>query len=453
MTDDRMVTTRLTLIITTHERKKFCSRLLRYYAGLPLRILVADSSRMAVNYGDALGPLGTYLHTPKLDYATKMTRCLEQVTTPYVAICADDDFITVAGLKAAMRRLDVAPETSAVQGRCLSFIRNLDRISCIQSYAYARDWTIDAPTPHERQLQVMKCYMHAYYAVHRTPVLQRAMAEVQSGFEHPELREFHITLSAAAAGEIHTLPSLFSVRQALPLSSGAQAGTSYANLLQMRQNGADPVLFKRFLDCWTRNLVNDTGLSQPAARAAALSAVDHYIEGLPTLRHLLSEPGQYHVDMDDLLAGQYPEISWTAEDLDLLRPICQLIREHRDCDDAMPILEDSATLAEAKRIFLYGSGEAGLWLLDHLRSRNIVVSGFLDSWQEGMVAGLPRLRYDEYYRAQRRPGDLIVVASMHYAPILASLQGVVTAINAYPLYLARHYAKSMDEGMSMPSPL
>ncbi|WP_162488544.1 glycosyltransferase family 2 protein [Azospirillum lipoferum] len=452
MIDDQTITTRLTLIITTHEREKFCSRLLRYYAGLPLRILVADSSRMAVNYGNALSPLGSYLHTPEIDYATKMTRCLEQVKTPYVVICADDDFITMAGLEAAVRRLDAIPETAAVQGRCLSFIRDLDRISCIQSYAYARDWTIDAPTPHERQAQVMKLYMHAYYAVHRTPVLKRAMAEVQSGFEHPELREFHITLSAAAAGEIHTLPLLFSVRQALPLSSGAQAGTSYANLLQMRRDGAEPVVFNRFLDCWIRNLVGDAGLSQDAARAAALSAVDRYVEGLPVLRHLLSEPEHHHVDMDELLAGQHPEISWTAADLDLLRPIAQLIREHRDCDDAMPILEDPATLAGAERIFLYGSGEAGLWLLDYLSRRNIIVSGFLDSWQEGMIAGLPRLRYD-HYRAQRRPGDLVVVASMHYGPILASLQGVVTAVNAYPLYLARHYFKSMDEGTSMPSSL
>jgi len=437
MMDNQTVMTRLTLIITTHEREKFCSRLLRYYAGLPLRILVADSSRVTANYSDALGPQGSYLHTPGMDYATKMTRCLEQVKTPYVVICADDDFITVAGLEAAVRQLDAAPETAAVQGRCLSFIRDLDRISCIQSYAYARDWTIDAPTSHERQAQVMKRYMHAYYAVHRTPVLQRAMAEVQAGFEHPELREFHITLSAAAAGEIHTLPLLFSVRQALPLSSGAQAGTAYANLLQMRRDGMEPALFGKFLDCWASNLVRDEGLSQAAAHAAALSTIDSYLEGLPTLHYLLSEPEHHHVDMDGLLAGQHPETSWTTADLDLLRPISQLIREHRDCDDAMPILEDTATLVGAKRIFLYGSGEAGLWLLDHLHRRNIVVSGFLDSWQEGEVAGLPRLRYDQYH-AQRRPGDLVVVASMYYAPILASLQGIVTAVNAYPLYLARH---------------
>lgn len=425
------------MVIPTHERERFCRRLLSYYRNTAIRVLVADSSREPVDYGDLLGLFGTYLHTPGLSYAHKMTRCLERVDTPYTVICADDDFTTMGSLDEAIRLLEANPGTSAVQGRFMCFTRDMDRISCIHAYAFARDWIVDAPTALERQTQAMSHYMHAYYAVHRTGVLLRAMREVAQRFEHPELLEFHVTLSAAATGKIRTLPQLFSVRQALPLSSGSQTGTGYASISQMRLDGAEPRRFDAFLECWAGNLTQASGLSPATARAGALAAIDRYIEGLPTLQHFLEEPGQHHLDMDVLLEGRHPDAPWTVADLEMLRPIHRLIRDHRDCDDALPALENPAQLEQARRIFLYGSGEAGRWLhrlLSRWNVRNVTVSGFLDSWEDGTVDGLPRLRLDRYLE-QRRPDDLVVVASMHYGPILARLRGVVAAVNGYPLYL------------------
>ena len=83
----------LTVVLITHNRPAFLRRAVKYYSSLPCRIMVLDSTpdRPEGDFSSV-----DYHHVPQFAYwgmQAKLAYGVEQLTTPYMVLAADDDFI------------------------------------------------------------------------------------------------------------------------------------------------------------------------------------------------------------------------------------------------------------------------------------------------------------------------------------------------------------------------
>lgn len=84
-------------------------------------------------------------------------------------------------------------------------------------------------------------------------------------------------------------------------------------------------------------------------------------------------------------------------------------------------------------ILIYGSGDAGRVLRSLLICHGWEVSGFLDSFDNGEVDGIRKIKIDEYCHG---PCNQVVVCSsyMKEIKIFCTSRGINNAVDAYIIY-------------------
>src|SRR3989304_8112867 len=96
---------KVTIVIPTYNRYDKLSRLLHYFesSGFPINIIVLDSSIDKKKKPEGLQKLLKQQNIEYVDFPSelflykKISNGLQKIATPYVVLCADDDFITPAG--------------------------------------------------------------------------------------------------------------------------------------------------------------------------------------------------------------------------------------------------------------------------------------------------------------------------------------------------------------------
>ncbi len=76
-----------TVVLLTHNRPAYLRRALQFYSTLPCKILVLDSSAVALDGAAAVGDTIDYRHLPQFGYwgiQSKLIFGVEEVTTPYM---------------------------------------------------------------------------------------------------------------------------------------------------------------------------------------------------------------------------------------------------------------------------------------------------------------------------------------------------------------------------------
>jgi glycosyltransferase domain-containing protein len=91
------------IIIPTHNRQHYFSRLFNYYAGWQCNFVIVDSSRN--KFTDELPSNFTYLHFIGQSFYEKIINSLELIDPLYVALCADDDVLSERGLRDCVSEL------------------------------------------------------------------------------------------------------------------------------------------------------------------------------------------------------------------------------------------------------------------------------------------------------------------------------------------------------------
>lgn len=101
----------------------------------------------------------------------------------------------------------------------------------------------------------------------------------------------------------------------------------------------------------------------------------------------------------------------------------------------LPMAYRLERLRQARRLFVYGCGEAGRAVRERLNQAGLTVAGFLDSRRGGVAHGLPVMTAGEYAETAR-DGDIVLVASEYLADIEAHILslGIKNAMNGYWLY-------------------
>ena len=192
-----------TVVVITHNRRAFLRRALQYYSRYSAKVLVLDSSvqgdeRIATDF-----PSVDYRHLPQFTYTgfqQKLAYGVSQVTTPYMVLASDDDFLLHDALTESVNFLEANPDYGMCHGYCLMYLTHSNYVQY-----YRRDKKVkedyNAERAQDRVLDYMGQYIPPFYAVHRTSLLQDWYAAMPQGtiFEWQEIGHVYYMLARAKA--------------------------------------------------------------------------------------------------------------------------------------------------------------------------------------------------------------------------------------------------------------
>ena len=200
-------TSTITIIIPTYNRTKFLLRSIKYWQYSDFNVIVADGSREPTKC--SLPARWIYLHDSQASILERWRNAIKLVKTPYVAICADDDFHGFIAVKKCVQFLEKNIEYTSAQGRYLFCkAQNINRISV--GYEKCWKYEVSEVSADKRMLQSVTPYMHHIYAVHRTGNLLEAISGYR--IELSNAFEVHLTIVGAIQGKHKTLPFFYSLR-------------------------------------------------------------------------------------------------------------------------------------------------------------------------------------------------------------------------------------------------
>jgi glycosyltransferase domain-containing protein len=204
----------LSLVMLTYKRPAYVARNLRFWSGRGPRIIVIDGSPDAIDPSALQGLSGdvSYHHAP-VSYRARLDLVESKLTTPYVALLADDDFYLPSGLAASIEFMEVHPDYAACIGRPLGFGYNSTAgvfgVAGVYSDMY-KDYRVVAETPGLRMLEHMGRYMPStIYAVLRSANWRAALGGyIRKEFPVFAIGELQIELAIAYLGKSAVLPVL-----------------------------------------------------------------------------------------------------------------------------------------------------------------------------------------------------------------------------------------------------
>lgn len=289
---------RLTLVVITHNRNAFLRRTLQYYKGYGAKVLVLDSSTEGDASIAADYPAVDYRHLPQFTYKglqDKLTYGVQQVTTPYMAFAADDDFLLYDGLTQSVDFLQANPDYGLCHGYGMMYVAQAREVNY-----YRRDRKVledyASESAAERVLAFMDNFLPPFYAVTRTDLLQQWYRQLppEVSFEWQEIGHAFYLLACAKA---RILPIPFAVREANYGASEHNTNVLTVLTLKDAKSVAQRELFAQFL------ALLPTGLSDHTPQQARQIALDSFaamaecllsgrsLKGTMIVRSSWSEPG------------------------------------------------------------------------------------------------------------------------------------------------------------------
>jgi glycosyltransferase domain-containing protein len=288
----------LTVVLISHNRPAFLRRALTYYSAFGCRVLVLDSSTVALESSEVRHPSVDYQHLPQYAYwgfQAKMAFGMNMVRTPYSVLAADDDFIIQGALGEAVAFLEDKPDYSMCHGYCMMYVSQANSVGYLRRDKKVRE-DYDDEHAEDRIVSYMGQYLPPFYAVTRTGVLQdffRLMPD--QGFEWMEIGHVWYLL---ARGKARILPIPYVVRE-IALGASEHNTEVYHKLsYQDPKTVAERDAYAQFLAGLS------TGLSEqdPERRKEqALQAFEAMAQGLRDRVSLTVEP-IFHSEWTDPLS-------------------------------------------------------------------------------------------------------------------------------------------------------
>jgi glycosyltransferase domain-containing protein len=207
----------VTIVIPTYNRPEYLKRSLHYWGLTDLKVSVADGS--AKKFDGTIPRNVSYHHDCRENASQRWFTALQKVSTPYVAICADDDFLSVSGIHTCVDFLNDHPDYASAQGHAIEFKvhgrKNVKtRIFNVKMIGHH----IDGNTAAERLYQLFDEYIYQIYSLYRTPILQLAF-EICKDQKNGTYTELGAAIIPSIFGKHRVLPVFFSARESAPGSA------------------------------------------------------------------------------------------------------------------------------------------------------------------------------------------------------------------------------------------
>jgi glycosyltransferase domain-containing protein len=218
-----------TIVIPTYNRPEYLRRILRYYerTGIPSLVIVADSSPDEIK--DLNRDICEACHNLEVQYRSsynsnlnfycKIIDAVQQVSTPFVVLCADDDYIIPRGILASIEFLSAHPEYNVAQGRLMRFYF-FDGVREINYFDVPnRNINIDDASVEKRLLHFKENFYPTWYAVQKSAFLQQMFIFAKDsglileyGSDPVNLSEKYLTWMTAIYSRIGRISCLYSFR-------------------------------------------------------------------------------------------------------------------------------------------------------------------------------------------------------------------------------------------------
>jgi len=207
----------LTVVIPTYNRPGYLKRSLDYWGSTDIDIIVADGSD---NEYEGCIPINvTYFYNKELTVGQRWLNALQKVKTPYVAICADDDFLSINGIKSCLDYLKNFSDYASVQGISVTFqIDDKKNIYVEISNYKMLGHHIDGDVAQQRLNQLFDEYIYQIYSIYRLQVLRPAF-EACKDLSNPNYLELAAAIVPTIFGKHKVLPVFYSARQNISGSS------------------------------------------------------------------------------------------------------------------------------------------------------------------------------------------------------------------------------------------
>lgn len=259
----------VTVIIPAHNRPERLRRLLDYYAGTGIRIIVPDSSNDRYT-GPTDEATTIYIHRPKLHFLLKINEILPMIETPYVLYCADDDFAVPEAIAQITDFLDHNPDYSIAQGHYLTFVPTEKKITFRPRYIRRFDSRITSETsPARLKEKTEGIYAPLLYGVARTDAFRTIYSYCFDNngklrFKNLFLAEEFFNNAMLIMGKYATLPCFFSARELIPGS----ATSTTVPIPVMKSTPEYRPEYEGYLTALTLLLADRSDLTESEARAA-----------------------------------------------------------------------------------------------------------------------------------------------------------------------------------------
>jgi len=274
----------LTVVLITHNRPAFLRRAVKYYSSLPCKIMVLDSTPERPE-GDFSAV--DYHHVPQFAYwgmQAKLAYGVEQLTTPYMVLAADDDFILHDSLAESVGFLQANPDYGMCHGYCMMYLTLAGGVSY-----YRRDKKVQEDYASERAqdrvVDYMSQYIPPFYAVTRTDLMKTWHSALPPGtsFQWQEIGHVYFLLASAKA---RILPIPYVVRE-INYGNSEHSTEVYHSLTYVDPKSvAEREAFAEFLAGLPTGIKD---LNPEQGKAFALQSFEAMVDSLASGRALTAE--------------------------------------------------------------------------------------------------------------------------------------------------------------------
>lgn len=255
----------VTVIIPAHNRPHRLQRLLDYYSGTGIKILIPDSSDKEFK-GKIDSPDVTYIHRPRMHFFNKIREVLPLIQTDYVFYCADDDFTVPEAIRQIVEFMDVNKDYSIVQGHYLTFTPEDDSITFTPRYIRNFDNRISDTATMDRLKHEKGIYASVLYGITRTEIFRRIYSycfdrDGELRFSNLFLAEEFFNHAMLIYGKYATLPCFYSARERI--KGSATETTVPVSVIKNSPEYSDE--YNGFIRALTLMLADKEGMSHDEA--------------------------------------------------------------------------------------------------------------------------------------------------------------------------------------------
>jgi len=269
---------RFTVIIPEHNRPEHLERLLAYYLSFGIKIIVADSSDKFFSHISNYENKIEYKHTPKKALAEKIREITNLISTPYVFMCANDDFIIPDTVNRVIDFLEENPAYNSGQGIYIDFCYKNGTIMNSLRYRHMIGENISECNPSKRIMHLMSNYFQYYYCVYRTETFNRIYESVihkdRTVIHNLNLLELYISLYPVIEGKHIVLPLLYSARENISNSIGNTAD-DIAEVISKKKYQTE---YNDFITLLSSHLLETEHLTFHEAKDVIEKAVVYYMD-------------------------------------------------------------------------------------------------------------------------------------------------------------------------------
>ncbi|MFT3848106.1 MAG: TIGR00180 family glycosyltransferase [Propionivibrio sp.] len=210
----------ITIVIPTHNRPNYLWRCVNYLSERAVEwpVMVVNSSDEECFRANELNinsvANGNFMHLDcrGMSIQEKYEYALDSITTRYLVLCGDDDFLVLPRVKECLGLLESDPDCSHAHGRIIVFWesgRFNNPIQRIREY-------VQSPNEgdlYERLAHHLRDYRNNFYAVHRTEDFKRAFRLTVKVSVSAELQERILAFEAVISGGRKMVDGVLMFRQ------------------------------------------------------------------------------------------------------------------------------------------------------------------------------------------------------------------------------------------------